>query len=141
MESRIDLLGKWPLSGEEARENNRLIYIPQDKMLQLIHGKNNHFLVSFFISNDFVNFGIMDIPKGIYSEPEVHKGDEVLFILEGTLIVKTYEQDNVDKNSVLHETFEINEGEQFLMPEGIIHKYLNFSNKVVKALFGIAPQL
>ncbi len=53
----LDLLGRFPVSGEEARKNKRLIHIPQDKMLRLIHGKENHILVSFFVSNDFVHFG------------------------------------------------------------------------------------
>ena len=42
----LDLLGRWPVSGEEARKNNRLIHIPPGKMLRLIHCKENHILVS-----------------------------------------------------------------------------------------------
>ena len=73
--SALDMLGRYPISGVEARKNRRLIHIPQDKMLRLIHGKENHILVSFFVSNDFVHFGIIQIPKGIYSDPDTHKGD------------------------------------------------------------------
>jgi mannose-6-phosphate isomerase-like protein (cupin superfamily) len=137
----LDQLGKYPLRGPEARENNRLIFIPKDKMLKLIHGKNNHILVSFFVSNDFVHFGTIQVPKGIYSDPEIHKGDEVLFVLKGKLTVQTYEGDEEDDTSVLHESFEINPEEQFLVPEGIKHRYLNFSDEVVEAVFGIAPGL
>lgn len=136
----IDKLGKWPIPGDEARKNQRLIKIPKDKTLKLIHGSNNHILVSFFVSNDFVHFGKMQIPKGIYSDPETHEGDEVIFVLKGKLTVQVYEEEPDDK-SVLHESYEIDAEEQFLIPEGFKHRYLNFSNEIVEAVFGIAPEL
>ncbi len=137
----LDLLGKFPVSGEEARKNKRLIHIPPDKMLRLIHGKENHILVSFFVSNDFVHFGKIQVPKGVYSDPETHKGDEVLFVLKGKLTVQVYEKEDDEDTSVLHESYEILPEEQFLIPEGMKHRYLNFSDDVVEAVFGIAPQL
>ena len=137
----LDMLGRYPLSGVEARKNQRLIHIPQDKMLRLIHGKENHILVSFFVSNDFVHFGTIQVPKGIYSDPETHKGDEVLFVLKGKLTVQVYEDTGEEDTSVLHESYEILPEEQFLIPEGMKHRYLNFSNEVVEAVFGIAPEL
>ena len=140
-QSALDLLGKYPVSGEEARRNKRLIHIPPDKMLRLIHGKENHILVSFFVSNDFVHFGKIRIPKGIYSDPETHRGDEVLFVLKGKLTVQVYEEEDEEDTSVLHESYEILPEEQFLIPEGMKHRYLNFSNEVVEAVFGIAPEL
>ena len=140
MKTNLDNLGSWPISGIEARENNRLIYIPPEKMLRLIHGKKNHILISFFISNDYINFGTIQIPTGIYSDPEVHKGDEVIFVLKGKLTVQTYDKES-NESSVLQETYEVNEGEQFLMPEGIKHRYLNFFDTVVEALFSVAPEL
>ena len=139
--SALDMLGRYPISGVEARKNQRLIHIPQDKMLRLIHGKENHILVSFFVSNDFVHFGIIQIPKGIYSDPETHKGDEVLFVLKGKLTVQVYEDTDEEDTSVLHESYEILPEEQFLIPEGMKHRYLNFSNEIVEAVFGIAPEL
>jgi mannose-6-phosphate isomerase-like protein (cupin superfamily) len=139
--SALDMLGRYPVSGVEARKNQRLIHIPQDKMLRLIHGKENHILVSFFVSNDFVHFGTIRIPKGIYSDPETHKGDEVLFVLKGKLTVQVYEDAEEEDTSVLHESYEILPEEQFLIPEGMKHRYLNFSNEIVEAVFGIAPGL
>jgi len=137
----LNLIGRYPVPGEEARKNKRLIHIPPDKMLRLIHGKENHILVSFFVSNDFVHFGKIQIPKGIYSDPETHKGDEVLFVLKGKLTVQVYKDSDEEDTSVLHESYEILPEEQFLIPEGMKHRYLNFSNEVVDAVFGIAPEL
>lgn len=140
MKSNLDNLGKWPVSGKDARKNNRMIYIPKEKWLNVIHGKKNHILMSFFISNDFVHFGKLQIPGGSYSDPETHQGDEVLFVLKGPLTVQVYEEEG-SKATVLHETYKIDEEEQFLIPEGLKHRYLNFSDNVVEAIFGIAPEL
>ena len=56
MKTSLDNLGKWPVPGDEARKNNRMIYLPKEKWLNLIHGKENHILMSFFVSNDFCHF-------------------------------------------------------------------------------------
>ena len=139
--NNLNSLYNWPISGEKARKNNRLIYISKDKVLRLIHGKDNHILVSFFVSNDYIHFGKIQIPKGIYSDPESHKGDEVLFVLKGKLTIQVYEKENDDNESVIHEAYEVEAEEQFLIPEGVKHRYLNFSDSVVEAIFGIAPEL
>ncbi len=140
MSGNINDLGKWPLVGQKAREDGRLIHISRDRWLKVIHGKKNHILLGFFISNDFVHFGKLKIPVGIHSDPETHEGDEVLFVLKGSLTVQAYEDDD-DGESVLHKTYKVDTGEQFFMPEGIRHRYINFSNEVVEAIFGIAPEL
>ena len=110
------------------------------KMLRVIHGKKNHVLVSFFISNDFVHWGTMQIPAGIYSDHETHKGDEVLFIVKGKLSVEVSGKNNND-STVLHDSYEVDTGEKLIIPEGTKHRYLNFTDEIVEVLFGIAPEL
>ncbi len=66
--------------------------------------------MGFFISNDFVHFGKLKIPVGIHSDPETHKGDEVLFVIKGSLTVQVYQEDD-DSSSVLHKTYKIDEEE------------------------------
>ena len=140
MDTNLDYLGKWPIHGGEARKQNRMIYLPKEKWLNLIHGKQNHILMSFFVSNDFCHFGKLKIPKGTHSDAETHKGDEVLFVLSGVLTIQIYDEAESEA-TVLHETFEVKEQEQFLIPEGFKHRYLNFSDDLVEAIFGIAPEL
>ncbi len=140
MEDNLKNLGRWPVPWEEARKGNRMIYIPGERWLRLIHGKKNHILVSFFVSNDFCHFGKLQVSQGTHSDPEIHGGDEVLFVLKGMLTVQVYEKGESEA-TVLHETYEVREEEQFLIPEGMKHRYLNFSDRVVEAIFGIAPAL
>jgi mannose-6-phosphate isomerase-like protein (cupin superfamily) len=140
MNTSLDNIGQWPISGEKARQNGRLILIPKEKMLNVIHGKENHILVSFFISNDIVHFGTMRIPIRTLSDSEVHKGDEVLFVLEGTLMVETFNNENTE-DAVIRKSHRIKKGEMFFIPEGVSHRYSNFYTESVKVLFGIAPDL
>jgi mannose-6-phosphate isomerase-like protein (cupin superfamily) len=137
--THLDNIGRWPVEGQKARKNKRMILIRPDDTLKVIHGKKNHTLVSFFVSNDFIHFGTMTIPVGKYSDPETHKGDEVIFVLDGTLIVHVYETGSED--SALKNVYKIQKNEKFLIPEKHKHRYLNLEKGVVRFLFGVAPEL
>lgn len=132
----IESLGKWPISGEEARRKKEHILITRDKMLHVIHGKDHAMPVSFLVSNDLVHMAEFVLPpsaEGVRtSEPESHKGDEVLYVIDGPVTVFLPEE---------LETFEVKEGEAMLIPEGVKHQYQNFTDKVIKAVFSIAPEL
>lgn len=137
--NRLDLIGKWPIPGPEARKKKQMFVIKPGQTLDVIHGKENHMLVSFAVSNDFIHFGSMDIPAGVLTDQEVHQGDEVFYVLEGSIsiiIVFPNETDSVTKSR-----FEVNCGERFLIPESVYHKYLNTTIKPAKLIFGIAPKL
>ena len=140
MKSALDKLGQWPVSGPEARRKKQIALIKEDQSLSFIHGKENHVLVSFFVSNDFIHVGTMIIPANQVSDAEEHKGDEVLYVLEGSislLVAKDWQE----QKPVTMKRFEVSQGERFLIPEGFKHQYLNFSDDVAKLLFAIAPEL
>ncbi len=140
MRSVLDKLGQWPISGPELRRKKQIAVIEGDQSLKFIHGKENHVLVSFFVSNDFIHVGTMKIPANQVSDAEEHRGDEVLYVLEGSvslLISKIWEK----QTPVTTERFEVNQRERFLIPEGSKHQYLNFSDNPVELLFAIAPGL
>lgn len=137
--NQLDLIGKWPILGSEARKKKQIFVIGPRQTLNFIHGSEGHMLVSFAVSNDFIHFGSMTIPAGEPTDPEVHKGDEVFYVLEGSIsIIITSSNEN---ESVTKSRFEVNCGEHFLIPEGTCHRYLNLATKPVKLIFGIAPNL
>jgi mannose-6-phosphate isomerase-like protein (cupin superfamily) len=39
------------------------------------------------------------------------------------------------------QSFEVRKAEAFFVPEGVKHEYHNFTDKVIKAVFIVAPQL
>jgi len=137
--NRLNLIGKWPVPGPEARQKKQMFVIKPGQTLDVIHGKENHMLVSFAVSNDFIHFGSMTIPAGVLTDQETHNGDEVFYVLEGTISVVISSPGEAE--SVTKSRFEVNCGERFLVPEGIHHRYLNSTNKPTKLIFGIAPDI
>ena len=134
------LIGKWPLEIEEARREKRLIVVTPDKALKVIHGKSQKNKITFFISNDRVHVGILTLNKGKFTDPEVHKGDEALWAIRGSIQIKVF-QEGEDENAVFTEVFMVHENEKFLIPEGFKHQYFNLSAGTSEILFAIAPEL
>ncbi len=137
---KIKGIGNWPPSTEEAKHNTKLKRIRPDERLCLIHGQENHILVSFLVSNNLVNMGEIAIPVQGYSDAEVHRGDEALYVTQGTLTVRVYENSSADE-SVSQRGYNILEGQKFLIPQDTKHQYLNFTDQAVKAVFAVAPNL
>ena len=139
MVNHLDHIGRWPVSGPEARKEKRMILIRPEDSLKLIHGRDNHVLVSMFVSNDFIHFATMTIPIGKHSDAEVHQGDEVIFVLEGTLLIQVYDEGTSDSDSVLQNVFKVQKHEKFLLPENRRHRYLNLGGEVTRFIFSVAP--
>jgi len=141
MPSQLDLLGSWPIAGPEARRKKRITVIRKNESLDLIHGKDNHVLVSFFVSNDFLHVGTMTIPANGLSDFEVHKGDEVIYVIEGAVSLLVQDDDSANAASLSRSRIEAREGERLLVPEGHTHRYFNTGEGPAKLLFTIAPEL
>lgn len=138
-DNRLQLIGKWPVPGPEARRKKQIFVIKPAQTLDVIHGSENHMLVSFAVSNDFIHFGLMTIPSGVLTDLEVHNGDEVFYVLEGSISVLINSSNQ--SQAVTKSRFEVNCGERFLIPERVSHRYLNPCMGVTKLIFGIAPKL
>lgn len=141
MHPNVDTLGKWPISGDEARKAKRLIPIRSCEQLPLIHGQRDHVLFSFIVSNDYMNVGILQIPPGKYSEVERHEGDEALYLLEGDLVIRLVDEEQPTENQALFDGQHVCQGEKCLIPEGQRHQYINFTDKMVRAFIAIGPRL
>ena len=137
----LENLGRWPVRGEEVRAARRMVLITPEESLKLIHGRENHILVSMFVSNDFIHLGTMTLPIGKHSDDEVHNGDEVIFVLQGTLVVQVYEDGDSDSHSALQNVYKVKSLEKFLIPEKRRHRYLNLGGEVTRFIFSIAPDL
>ena len=130
-------IGKYPVPGPEARKKPPKHWlITRRDALQVIHGKDHPMLETFSVSNDFIHFSTIELPSGgetvRASDPEVHRGDEALYVLDGPMAV--FLPDTED-------TFEVKEGEVMFIPEGIRHYYVNYTERVAKALHVVAPEI
>ena len=142
MKANIDYLGKWPVDGKKSREEKRLVAIRERDHLPIIHGQEQHVLMSMIVSNDFLNVGIITIPVGGYSEMECHSGDETLYALQGELTIRTLgPNEKEDKDNASFMSYQVQQSEKMLIPEGTKHQYLNFTEEVIKVFFAVAPRL
>ena len=133
-------LGCFPVNGPTARQTQELFVITHKEAIHLIHGSERRMLVSFFVSNDFIHAGTMTIPNKFESDDECHKGDELIYVAQGSVSVMI-KPDDFDSASVSVERFEINQGERFFVPENVKHNYVNFGDVNAKVVFFIAPEL
>ena len=140
METIKDYIGNWPLEIEEARKGKKLLVIPPEKALKVIHGREHKNKVSFFVSTDKVHVGIMTLNKGKFTDPEVHKGDEALWAIKGNIQIKVLEEGE-DEKAVFTTVFMVRENQKFLIPGGYRHQYFNLSKGTSEILFTIAPGL
>ena len=137
-----EYIGRWPMDPDEARKNRRLIHITPEDHLLLIHGASQHILVSLAVSNEYVSLGLLIIPPGGYSEIEEHDGEEALAVLQGTLVVRTFEpNEEADLTKTSHMSLTARCGEKVFIPQGIKHCYKNFGDDTVKVYFAVAPRL
>ncbi len=137
----IDSLGNWPAPGPKLREEKQLTIIKPEGQLALIHGKERHVLFSFVVSNDYMHLAVLKVPVAGVSELESHKGDEVINILDGELCVRMPTSEDERRDDATYPHIKLKAREKMLIPEGIKHQYLNFTNEVVKAYIAIAPGL
>lgn len=141
LKQSIDSLGSWPAPGPELRKAKQLTIIRPEDQLALIHGKERHVLFSFIVSNDYLHLAILKVPVAGISELERHQGDEGVHILEGELCVRIPTSEEERKDNAVYPYTKLKAGETMLIPEGVKHQYLNFTNGVVKAFVAIAPRL
>jgi len=135
-----DFLYNWPLENEDARRGKKILVIPVKNALKVIHGKEQKNKVTFFVSNKKIHIGVLTLNKGRLSDPEIHKGDEVLWAIKGNIQIKIFNEKN-DEKELLTEVFMVRENQKFLIPEGFKHQYFNLSNNTSEILFAIAPGL
>jgi len=107
--------------------------INHSNVKRMILGKDHRIPVAIYTQTSMLSFGTFEVPLNEYSEAQVHQGDTVVLPLKGKLIVYLPMDDR---------TFEIrDDGEAFIIPQGVKHQYYNFTKDIVKAVFFVAPKL
>ena len=85
------------------------------------------------MSTDKLTVGTWQLgPGGTYDPPDLHAGDEVYYILDGTL---------TEHNPLLGEFMQVKKGEALLLPMHGYHKGHNFEPGIMRALYVIAPKI
>lgn len=131
---RYDLLGKWPAALPETRDRllreGGMVTLSKKDALHLVLGTGAPALASLFISTELVTAGTMELRPGAKTEPEVHPGDEVLYVTEGRLHVHLLDT---------HEWFEVHPRDSVFLPKGARHQYWNYGDRPTAFAFCVAP--
>ena len=124
---------------------NHPFNVPKDQPMRIGHEQVGYFtypdieflgqsdLNCLFISTDKLTMGYYEFqPGGQFDPPDHHPGDECYYILEGQLT-----ETNCDSGQACT----LNPEDVLLIPHGASHGGHNFSNRKMKAVFALAPNM
>jgi gentisate 1,2-dioxygenase len=117
-------------------DNKKPVLITRDLTKTFIFTPENPHSSSLcwnMVNSNRMIFGIFQVPPGgTYGPPtDVHVGDEVYYVLKGTL---------TELNPETGQCIEVHKGEALLLPKGGYHTAYNFTTKELTILFVIAPK-
>jgi mannose-6-phosphate isomerase-like protein (cupin superfamily) len=127
-EHKRDFFGNYP----DPPDKKSIRVIGKDKRVPLVQGDVHKILVDFMVSTDRMHCGIFEIgPHCRGEQTPPHKGDEFYYVIqgEGELCV---EGENSRR---------MVEEEAGYLPSGYTHYWINLSDRTLRVLFAIAPEL
>lgn len=122
-----DLMGQWPLVEPEPSLHLRTA-------ADTLWRRDGDALVGIAVSTEHLTVGTLSLLPGYHSDTGQHGGDEVLYVLEGVLNVRTCSNGSEGWH-------ELHPGDGFYCPAATPHRYSNVGGAgAVKAAFGVAPR-
>jgi quercetin dioxygenase-like cupin family protein len=128
------LLRNWPAGRAEARRANTMQVLREADLLWRLDGGSQPVLTGIFASTEHLTVGRVDLRPGQHTEVQTHAGEEGLYLLRGTLHIRTHTAEG-------QRWFELRPGDGFYMPIGVPHQYYNVSDEPAQFLFGVAPDI
>jgi len=131
MTNIMDVLGRYPFPPDKKEP----VIIRKDEFVDFIYPPDNPFtsdLSRLIVSTDKLLLGTYQLaPGGSFDPPDIHPGDEVYYILDGTV---------TQQNQVSGQFIQASKGESLWLPREAWHKAYNFGDEIVRILFFIAPK-
>ncbi len=130
------------LEAVRYREDGVLGNVPgpprTDRTLHLRRAADAHWrlegdgLVGILASTPELTVASLSLRPGGVVPPHDHAGDEVLYVLSGTLHVRAWDEGRV-------RVFELGADDAAYLPEGSRHEYRSYGAEQVEAIVGVAP--
>lgn len=120
------LLGRLPGADREGRT---LHPIHADTVRHRLDGDA---LLGLLASTEHVTVASLSLGPGGASSEHGHGGDEILYVRDGVLHVRAWQDDAAF-------TFEVAPGDAVYLPLGARHEYRNYGGSTVEAILGVAP--
>ncbi len=123
--TRDHLLGALPASGHEQS-------IMQLRDADISYRLEGGALVGLLISTEYITVARTSLSPGARSPIHAHAGDEVLYGLTGSLVVRAWWEERTF-------VFEVGPDDAVYLPRGARHEYRNVNGVNATALVGVAP--
>jgi mannose-6-phosphate isomerase-like protein (cupin superfamily) len=127
-----EFFGKYPCKPGEKKPT----VITKDKMITYIYTPENPHMSDLnwmYASTNRIFSGSYQLAPGSSFDPtDVHAGDEIYYILKGTVTMF---------NPELGQVVEVKKGESILLPKDAPHKGYNFGCEEAHILYVIAPRV
>lgn len=121
------LLGRWPPAAPPA---------PRLRVLgpaETLWRRDLDVLVGILVSTEHLTALTLEVGPGEVSGRHRHGGDELLFVLEGTLWIRAWHGDAVH-------VFELEPEDACYLPQGAAHEYRNAGASTARAIAAVAPR-
>ncbi|OFX15925.1 MAG: hypothetical protein A2Z18_00055 [Armatimonadetes bacterium RBG_16_58_9] len=133
----MNQLGKFPVDGDEARQDPIHYYLLNSKnCITTVFGLKRPMRMRFFVSNDLMHVGEFYLPAGgvgcRVSEVDEHGGDTVIYGVRGPITV--FFPDT-------QEVFQVQEGEMMYIPPHSRHQFINYNSSAIIGYFVAAKEL
>jgi quercetin dioxygenase-like cupin family protein len=89
-------------------------------------------LVGLYASTEHLTAGVVEIDPGQAAAPHAHGGDEILYVTDGLLTVRAWQNGELS-------VFEVSPDDACYLPVGTRHEYRNVESTTARAVFGVAP--
>ena len=99
---------------------------------EIVWRREGDALVGLLASTEHLTAGLLELGPGKTSARHAHGGDELLYLLAGSLFVRAWHDDEVH-------VFELGPGDAAYLPEGAEHEYRSYGDGLTRAVFGVAP--
>jgi mannose-6-phosphate isomerase-like protein (cupin superfamily) len=90
-------------------------------------------LLGLVASTEHLTVASLSLPVGAASTVHAHDGDEIVYVVSGTLCVRTFTGERTH-------VFELTARDAAFVPAGSRHEYRNFGAEPVEAMLGVAPR-
>jgi quercetin dioxygenase-like cupin family protein len=123
-------LGKFPPVKMAAAGQRATLVRPGEYVYEIV-GETRPMRVGLVCSTEKLTVGIIDLHAGQECEWISHKGDKVIYSLEG--------RSNIYLPDESPNWWELNPGDAAFIPGGVRHAFFNTSDGTSKVIFGVAP--
>ena len=122
-----EIYGKWP-----NKEKKSCLIKQEDARITNFWGEGAPpHKATVYVSTDNITAGVFVLTAGSWCTSSYHKGDEYYFVLQGVLTITIN-----DKYS-----YDVHEGEGFLICAGDKHQVFNFTENMCRVSFAISGGL